>query len=334
MSREGRAEVALRAVLPRSVEVIVEPDGPRDRGVDLVVNGLPIQVKWVGEGRLADLQPVLAERPRRPALVLVARRMSPGAREALSQAAIGWADETGAAEIALGPLVVSRSGRVEHLPKKPAHWTPSVVAVAEAILCGTGTTVTASAAATGLSTGSCITALQTLTQLGFLHSDAPRGRASARTVSDRQALLQAYATAALAEAPKLSLRAGATWRDIVAGVAELGKRWNEGGLAWAATGAVAAAVLAPHLSAVTAAEVFVDASTPATLEAACADGGLRPIEGGRVLLRPFPTAPTRRLVRNVEGLRVAPWPRVYADLQNLGVRGEEAAEHLREVMNA
>jgi hypothetical protein len=39
-----------------------------------------------------------------------------------------------------------------------------------------------------------------------------------------------------------------------------------------------------------------------------------------------------RLAKEMEGLRVAPWPRVYADLLSLGVRGEEAAEHLREVV--
>jgi len=32
------------------------------------------------------------------------------------------------------------------------------------------------------------------------------------------------------------------------------------------------------------------------------------------------------------GIRVVPWPRVYADLRLVGVRGEDAAEHLREVM--
>ena len=33
-----------------------------------------------------------------------------------------------------------------------------------------------------------------------------------------------------------------------------------------------------------------------------------------------------------EDMRVAPWPRVYADVKLVGVRGEEAAEHLREVV--
>lgn len=330
-NHEGRAEAALRAVLPRSVVIVATTR--QDAAADLVVGGLAIEARWVGEGRLADVRSILAEANRHPGLVVVARRMSPGAREALSAAAIGWVDEGGAAEIALGSLIVSRTGRAEGPPKKVDRWTPSVVAVAEALLCGTRATVKTTTEATGLSTGSCIAALRTLTTLGLLRADVSRGPASARTIIDRQALLQAYATAAEAQAPTLALRAGVTWRDTVTGVIELGKRWEAAQLAWAATGTVAAAVLAPHLTSVNAAELFVDASTPAALEAACALAGLRPMEGGRLLLRPFPTMATRQLAREVEGLRVAPWPRVYADLQHVGVRGEEAAEHLREVMH-
>jgi hypothetical protein len=91
-------------------------------------------------------------------------------------------------------------------------------------------------------------------------------------------------------------------------------------------------VLAPYLTLFSTAAVYVDADSVLGLEAAAQAAGLRPIEGGRVTLRPFPTVTTRRLAGEEGGLRVAPWPRVYADLRETGVRGEEAAEHLREVM--
>jgi hypothetical protein len=93
-------------------------------------------------------------------------------------------------------------------------------------------------------------------------------------------------------------------------------------------------VLAPYLSTVTSAEVYVDANSIVRLEAVAADAGLRPIEGGRLTLKPFPTIAVSRLIKRLDGLRVAPWPRVYADLRTAGVRGEEAAEHLREVIRA
>ena len=45
------------------------------------------------------------------------------------------------------------------------------------------------------------------------------------------------------------------------------------------------------------------------------------------------TASGRRLATTVDGLMVAPWPRVFADVRTVGIRGEEAAEHLREAMH-
>lgn len=100
-----------------------------------------------------------------------------------------------------------------------------------------------------------------------------------------------------------------------------------------ATGAAAAAVLSPYLTAIGAPEVYVDTNTLVGLEAAASEVGLRPIEGGRLTLRPMPTQGVRRLATEVGGLRVAPWPRVFVDLRTVGVRGEEAAEHLWEVMH-
>lgn len=56
------------------------------------------------------------------------------------------------------------------------------VAVAEALLCDTKATVAATQEATDLSAGSCTHALRVLTDLGFLISEARRGRGSARHI--------------------------------------------------------------------------------------------------------------------------------------------------------
>ena len=130
------------------------PKSKRDIGPDLIVGGQSLEIKWIGEGNLGDARRVLANRRHRPDIV-VARRLSPGAREALAEAGIGWVDETGAAEIAVGSIIVSRTGRPPEPTAKPARWTAAVLAAAEAILCGTKPTVDATSSATGLSAGSC-----------------------------------------------------------------------------------------------------------------------------------------------------------------------------------
>ena len=324
-----RAEDAVRAVLPRAAKVRV---GEGDAGVDIIVNGHPFVIRWIGDGRLADAKRVVSTRRGRPDIA-VARHMSPGARETLAGAGIGWVDETGAAEIAAGTIVISRPGRPPKPAGPPKHWTRSVIAVGEALLCGTKATVAATEAATGLSNGSCTTALRVLTDFGLLEADARRGRDSARRVADRDRLLDAYASAVEALPPTISLQIGVTWRDTLDGVMLTGAKWDKAKVVWATSGAVAATVIAPHLTTVTAADVYVDAETILGLEAAAAAAGLRPIEGGRLILRPFPSVTARRLATRVDGLMVAPWPRVFADVRTVGVRGEDAAEHLREVMH-
>lgn len=325
--RHSRGAAALAAVLPRSAEL-------RSAGAagQLLIGGTKVAVAWAGEGSKGDVRNVL-HGDRRPD-VIAARRLSPGVREELSGAGVGWVDETGAAEIAVGPIIVSRTGREPQEVEKPPKWTPAVVAVAGALLCGVRGTVAAAREATGLSSGSCANALRALTDLGLLEEGAKRGRDSARRLGDPDALLGAYATAAEALRSPVSVQVGVAWRDPAAGFLDVGGRWSESGLDWAATGALAAGVLAPYLTSVTSVEVYVGAGTMAELEATAAAADLRPIEGGRLTLRPFPDAATLQLAETISGLRIAPWPRVYADLLTTGVRGEEAAEHLREVRRA
>ena len=83
---------------------------------------------------------------------------------------------------------------------------------------------------------------------------------------------------------------------------------------------------------VTTADMYVDANTIAQLDAIARQMDLRPIDGGRLTLRPFPTRTANLLASSTHGVRVVPWPRLFVDLAGEGVRGEEAAEHLRETI--
>ena len=76
-----RAQAAIAAVLPRTVEVLRGREGKHS--VDLEFNGHCIEVKWLGEGGLRQIRELIARRKERPDVV-VARRISPGGREALS----------------------------------------------------------------------------------------------------------------------------------------------------------------------------------------------------------------------------------------------------------
>ena len=115
------------------------------------------------------------------------------------------------------------------------------------------------------------------------------------------------------------------------GLIDLAPRFAARGIQWAATGAAAAAVMAPLLTNVGSTVVYIDAPSAPGLEMVARSVDLKPIEGGRLVLRPMPIGWTTSSRKLVAGLLVAPWPRVYVDLRNLGVRGEEAAEHLVEV---
>ncbi len=320
----SRAVDALRAVLPASTEVRVTGDDGAELGVR--VAGRRLRVAWAGEGWTGDVRAVLSRRARVD--VVAARRLSPGARHLLNEAGVGWVDELGNAEISIGSLVVSRTGSPDVPVAAPLRWTPGFVSVAEAVLCGIEPTVAATTAATGLSTGTCTNALRTLTDLGFLTAGAARGRSAGRRIVDRSALLGGYAEAAAALASTDELAVGVTWRDPLRGLAELAPRLLSRKVRWAATGATAAAVMAPFLTTIATTVVYVDAATVPALQLVARSLDLKPIEGGRLVLRPAPIGWTDSSRSLIDGIYVAPWPRVYVDLRGLGVRGEDAAAHL------
>ncbi len=300
-------------------------------GSGVTLGGRHLDVRWIGDGSLGDVKAALGDHDRRPDIV-VGRQLSRGAREAATEAGVGWVDEMGAAEIVAGQVIISRSGRPPATDERPKGWSPAVLAVAEALLCNTKATVSATQSVTGLSARSCTNALRFLTDQGLLEAAARRGRGSARHVSDERRLLDAYAAAAMPE--PVSLTVGTTWRDAVTGFVEVGPSWDSAGVRWAATGLAAASTLAPLITTITSTEVYLGVTTIIGLESAAADAGLRPIDGGRLLtLRPFPTVAVDRMASEVAGLRVASWPRVFVDLRKAGVRGEQAAEHLREMMH-
>jgi len=263
--------------------------------------------------------------------------MSPGAREAARDAGVGWVDESGAADIYIrDPLIViATTGSPPMALDTRVGWRPAALAVCEALLAGNvDPTVSSVVKATGISTGSVATALKFLEHDGHLVSGAARGPGSARRIVSRDELLNAYAAAAERLRSPISIQVGALWRDPIVGTIELGRRWRKHNIDWAATSALSASVLAPAQTAIAPMEIYVPGRTPSDLRRVATVGDLKEIEGGRLLLRPFPTPAGATLTnQDPKGFRSMLWPRVYADLRTTGVRGEDAAEHLREEMN-
>ena len=290
-----------------------------------------MQVLWLGEGRLKQARELITKQGKLPEIV-VARHMSSATRELLSGAGISWVDETGAAEIVQKSVIVSKSGQSPETTtsRKQHRWPPSVLATAEALLSGVKATVNSIRGATGLSTGSSSNALRILNELGLLHASARHGRNSGRKITSPDDLLAEYTAAVATVTPTIAIRVGVTWQDPMVGLDVVGTQWEKVGVSWAATGTAAARLIAPYLTTSTTADVYVDAETIAGLESIARKANLKPIEGGRLTMRPFPTTATKLLSVATGNLRLAPWPRIYADLYLTGVRGEEAAEHLKE----
>ena len=128
-----RALHALQAVLPERASV--EPLELPPPFVGARVNGRPLRLLWLAEGSPGRVDDVLSlvERRRGPD-VLVARSMSPGARQEAARAGVGWIDESGAAEMNLDWLIVARDGVKSPVTTSPKGWTPATIGVAEAVL--------------------------------------------------------------------------------------------------------------------------------------------------------------------------------------------------------
>lgn len=325
-----RVVTALRAVMPSGADIGVA--GVIGRDIDVDVSGVSLRARWVARGLPGEVRGALALEPLPD--VIVAPSMSLGAREVCMGVGVGWLDELGGAEVAKGLLVLSRTS--DPAPARPVvrGWTAATLSVCEALLMGTAATVSATANVTGLSSKTTTHALRLLENLELLESRSKRGPNSARRIPDVRALLDAYAQVVVqTEGDVPSMQVGVLWRDEITEATALGQHWDASHRGWAATGALAAAAIAPYATSITPLVILVDARTTAELRLAAQEAQLAPIANGRLTLRGFSSPATARMSSPGDGgLMCAPWPRVYADVRSAGVRGEDVAEHLFEQM--
>lgn len=335
VAQRKRAVSALEAVLHTALRAR-STEGPT-RDLIVTLDNKDLRVRWLTVGWPQQVEAALHDKPR-PDLI-VAPRMSPGARAAAKKAGVGWVDESGAADIVIRDasgttIIVETKGKPPVPLDSRIGWKPATLAVCEAILSGRATpTANSVIEVSGISMGSAVTALKFLEEAGHLVSSAARGPSAARRVADRDEFLDAYATAAERLRSPISIRVGVLWRDPAAGVIQTGQFLEAAGIDWAATSALSASVLAPMQTEVAPLEIYVAGKTWSDVRRAALVAGLQEMDGGRLVMRPFPTPAGAKLSETIaDGFHSVLWPRAYADLRISGVRGEDAAEHLREEM--
>jgi Transcriptional regulator, AbiEi antitoxin, Type IV TA system len=331
----------LAAALPHGLTVDVSPRQKANAAAfDVTISAGTTKHRfragWAGEGWPADVEQLALLVPGLE--VVVASKLSEGARKWLKEEGLGWVDEVGHAEI-LRPsgLVISREpNQVRPRSEQTPRWTRSTLSVAEAALSGVEPTVESIEKATGVSRHATATSLARLERLGYLdRPQALRGPTSGRRIADMNAFLDAYAAAAAERRSKQSVvLVHRLWKDPLDALrSEIAPALGTNNVRWAVTGIAASLMLAPYISDVTTLELYVDAELKSDKSYLASLLGGRVVEKGqRIEVRELPTSMSDK-GPVVDGVHVALPVRVYADLVAAGGRSAEAAHHLRETLN-
>ena len=301
---------------------------------------------WVGEGFPRDV----ADHVRTDAqvdthVVHVARAFSPGALDILTRARASWADETGRMFIAAPGLFVER--RLADPSAPPARrarsisWSPGARILAEVILHSTTGTwqpggtrrlprVRDLAEQAGITSGYASRVLTDFDTTGWTAKvGGAQGPTSGRELRDPGAMLDAWAHA---PARDNGLRAHTLVTDPLLLVERtIAPAWPAG--TWMTTGWAGLDERAPWATSTPRTDLYLDEHLYAdrlALTRLLEEAALTEVDSGeRVTVRPAPAAALRLATR--EGrVPVASDVRLYADLLRTGgVRGTDAAEHLR-----
>jgi hypothetical protein len=271
-------------------------------------------------------------------LVLVGQRFSPGAIEQLTERRANWLGETGAARIETnsGLLVVREPDETARrgMPRG-FRWAASSLEIAEWLLAEPPRESFNAREFTDRSDWSHAQTTKVLRQLsarGWVKKiGGSRGVGSGWQLADGSGLLGAW-TAHLAGHRPETLGAHRVLRDPMQFARTDLAQTLSAEMQWALTGWAGLELAAPFVTTVPVIQVAVDANTLADgrLREAMRSLGLREVkEGARIeflALSKFSLS----LAREFHGVPVVSPPRLYVDLQALGGRGEEAAEHVRQ----
>jgi hypothetical protein len=296
---------------------------------------------WAGEGWPDDVRHAAAgvADPWPSDVVLLARRLSPGALEWLRARGANWADEDARARIAgPGGLLVIREPAVRATKKDSARgfsWSPSSLSIAELILARPCERLRAGEVARdgGWSTAQAAGVLGMFDAQGWTIKRGPaRGPHAFREILDADAMLSAWSVAVGQEARDTRIAHRAT-RDVMALLAGELREALEESSSWAVSGWAGLELTAPFTTTVPSVHIYVaDEDFAGPLTAAIGAAGLREVDdGGRVI---FWRADPRilHLAERKDEVPVVSAPRLYADLSSFEARGQDAADNVKALL--
>jgi hypothetical protein len=332
---EGPFEAeALRILREIPGMVVTAEPGGADRGVDAFLDfagaraRVAVEIKQRANAATAwQLVHEAVSRPDTP-LLLVADETTAEARAILEEHGIGVVDGLGNVHIELPGLLFHLEGHRRPRQSRPARLTGKAGLVAQALLLNADRDwqVQDLAEEAGISLGLTHRVLARLEVEGVITAEG-KGRNRMRRVANPTALLDLWAEENV-ERPTRTIGhlLAQTPRQLIK---EIGANLGRSGVDYAFTGAAAAALVAPLITAVPVVDVWVTATAaPGELHKAA---GTEPVQDGQnvVFLQSKDDTPLA-FREQVESVWVANRMRLYADLRRDPRRGREQADHLRE----
>ncbi|MCX6364894.1 MAG: hypothetical protein NTW58_12155 [Actinobacteria bacterium] len=334
MKLEGPFEAEALRIL-RQIPGIVVSVGPpgADRGVDAFLDSAGGRVRVAVETRqranaATAWQLVHAAEARAGApLLLIADETTAEARAILGGHGIAVVDGLGNAHIESPGLLFHLEGRRRPRQSRPTRLSGKAGLVAQALLLdpGRGWQVQDLANEAGASVGMTHRVLARLEAEGLVTAES-KGRNRVRRVTKPAALLDLWAEES-AERPlrTLGYLLAQTPRQLAK---ELGGSLGRSDVDYALTGAAAAGLVAPFVTAVPVVEVWVTA-TAAPEELCYAAGAGRVSDGQNVVFLQAKDDAPLAFRELADGLWVVNRIRLYGDLRRDPRRGREQADHLR-----
>jgi hypothetical protein len=335
VDEKTRIARVVSSFLDTDVELRENHDGTWRLAV-LGVAGRPrFRAAWVRAGWPADVRETL---DRFPDLTLaVAPAFSPGARRLLEDRQVNWLDETGAANVREAGLLVrvdQGSPPADPVPRS-LRWSNTSVLAGAAMLALRPEQISVKWVAEHAycSPARASAILQDFDSENWtVKRGASRGRSAYRTLEEPEALLASWSN-------HLNNRGVERWfahsttRDLDALQHRLSKALQPLAFGW--TGWAAAEQLAPFVTQLPVLHLRIsDGYARRDIEPAFQQAGVTLTQdAGRIELWRTPQDVLRDTTPSPQGPLLT-WPWVYADLQRIGGRGEDAAAHLRDVMVA